>query len=221
MAKTVCKNCGHKNPSSASVCENCGNFLFEEPKPVSSGVSQTAPVVEQETQMQETEPGNMQAQPENTTSQQAPVTIKVSGGGILQQLSTLSGFAILGVFFVMEYMGFLLDAYYFVIFLALIFAVPTLLRKVGSVITFSGLNFSFRNSGSADMYPLTEVDNVKIDQYNRVDQTMTINFRDSRPPLQVEFNSIMAFRSVIVAFSRRRIPIIPAGPTSNTGNAGP
>ena len=220
MAKVVCKNCGHKNPSSASVCANCGNFLFEDPKPVSSGLSQQATPNVEEPQMQETAPGNLPAQPENSSYSQTPVTIKVSGGGILQQLSTLSGFAILGIFFALEYLGLLLDFYYFIIFLVLIFAVPTLLRKVGSVVTFSSYGFTFRNSGNAEPYPLAEVENIKIDHYNRMDQAMTINFRDSRPPLQVEFNSIMAFRTVITAFIRRRIPIIPAGPQSNNSGTG-
>ena len=63
MAKVVCKNCGHKNPSSAAVCENCGSFMFEDPKPAGSGIAPSAPQnIEQEPQ-QATVPENSPSQP--------------------------------------------------------------------------------------------------------------------------------------------------------------
>lgn len=220
MAKVVCKNCGHKNPSSASVCENCGNFMFDEPQPVAPTITQNAPSNIQEQAVQDAAVTSPTTQDTGFASQQQPVAIKVSGSGALQQLSTLSGFIILGLFFLFEFMGYLLNFYYFLVFLVLIFVVPTLLRRAGSIVRFMGPDFAFRNSGSAESYPLMDVENIKINQYNRMDQMLTINFRENRPPLQVEFNSIMAFRSVVVAFSRRRIPIIPANAPTNANNAG-
>lgn len=220
MAKVICKNCGHKNPSSAAVCENCGSFMFEEPEPVGAGG--TAPVAQSTTQEppQAVEPQNYPSQPFDQSPQQAADTIRIAGSGLFQQLSTLVGFLILGVFFILEYMGYLLNFYYFIIFFVLIIAVPTLMRMATSVIKFSGPNFSFRGSSSQQSYSITDVENVTIDQYNRQDQTITINFKVNRPPLQVEFSSIAAFRSVIVAFSRRRIVVIPPSRTQNNPNSG-
>lgn len=212
MAKTVCKNCGHKNPASAAVCENCGSFMFEEPKQPSQQASTQAPpdyTQDEQEPEQETTPAS-QYYDDSSSSQQEPVTIKVSGGGAAQQFSTLSGFIILGAFFVLEYMGLLLNFYYFFVFLVLIFAVPTLIRRTTSVIRFNGYNFNFRNASVPESYPVSDIENVKIGQYDRMDQSLTINFKEGKTPLRVEFNSIMAFRSVVVAFSRRRIPIIPA-----------
>ena len=220
MAKVVCKNCGHKNPSSAAVCANCGSFMFEEPKPAGSG--STASVAQNTVQepQQEVEPPNFTPQPVDQSPQRAPETIRIAGSGILQQMSTLVGFLILGVFFVLEYMGYLLNFYYFIIFFVLIIAVPTLMRMATSVIKFTGPNFSFRGSSSQESYSITDVENVTIDQYNRQDQTITINFKVNRPPLQVEFTSIAAFRTVIVAFSRRRIVVIPPSRTQNNPDSG-
>ena len=220
MAKVVCKNCGHKNPSSAAVCENCGSFMFEEPKPATSANAPSAPQNVEPEPQQVGEQQSAPAGPFETSNQPAPETITVNGKGILQQLSTVIGFAILAIFFVLEYQGYLLSIYYFVIFLVLIIAVPTLLRMAASVIRFNGPNFSFRTSSSPGSYPLSDVENITIDRYNRQDQTMTINFKVNRPPLQVEFNSIMAFRSVIVAFSRRRIVVIPPSRTQNSSSSG-
>ena len=194
--------------------------MFEEPEPVGAGG--TAPVAQSTTQEppQAVEPQNYPTQPCDQSPQQAADTIRIAGSGVFQQLSTLVGFLILGVFFVLEYMGYLLNFYYFIIFFVLIIAVPTLMRMATSVIKFSGPNFSFRGSSSQQSYSITDVENVTIDQYNRQDQTITINFKVNRPPLQVEFTSIAAFRTVIVAFSRRRIVVIPPSRTQNNPNSG-
>ena len=219
MAKVVCKNCGHKNPSSAAVCENCGNFMFEDNQPAAPVASQTVQENVQEPEVQETVPANVAESVQQTVPERAPVTIKVSGGAATQQLSTLSGFAILAVFFVLEYMGFLQNIYYFFVFLVLIFVVPSLLRRIGSVIQFIGPDFKFRKSGNNETYPLMDVENIQINQYNRMDQIMTIHFRENRAPLQVEFNSMMTFGTVVTAFRRRRIPVLPANASANTQTA--
>ena len=219
MVKVVCKNCGHKNPSSAAVCENCGSFMFEEPKPAGSGSVSSVPQSTEQEPQQETEP-QYPSQSVDQPPQQTPETIRITGSGVLQQLSTLVGFLILGVFFVLEYMGYLLNMYYFVIFFVLIIAVPSLMRMATSVVKFNGPNFAFRDSPSSGSFEITDVENITIDQYNKQDQTMTINFKTNHPPLQVEFNSIATFRSVIVTFTRRRIVVIPMSRTQNSPDTG-
>ena len=220
MAKVVCKNCGHKNPSSAAVCENCGSFMFEDPKPAVSGTAPSAPQnIEQEPQ-QVTVPDNSPPQPVDQAPRQAPETIRVTGSGILQQMSTFVGFLILGVFFILEYNGYLSNMYYFLIFFVLILAVPTLMRTATSVVKFNGPNFTFRGSANSGSYDIKDVENITIDQYNKQDQTMTINFKTNQPPLQVEFNSVTTFRSAIVAFTRRRIVVIPMSRTQNSPGTG-
>ena len=210
MAKVVCKNCGHKNPSSAAVCENCGNFLFEDNRTAEPKLAEPTTEIDQEPAIQETTTTNV-AEPEQTVyPEKTPVTIRINGGGAAQQLSTLSGFAILAAFFALEYLGILRDYYYFFVFLVLIFAVPTLLRRVGSVVQFYGPDFRFKNAENNESYPLMDVENIQINQYNRMDQILTIHFRENKTPLQVEFNSMLTFGSVITAFRRRRIPVIPA-----------
>ncbi len=216
MAKVVCKNCGHKNPSSAAVCANCGNFLFEDNRPAAPEMSQTDQESVPEPEIQETDSANVVEPVQPTGPERTPVNIKINGGGALQQLSTLSGFVILAIFFGLEYSGYLGSYYYFFIFLVLIFAVPSLLRRFGSVIRFVGPDFTFRNTGSNETYPLMDVENIQINQYTRMDQIMTIHFRENRNPLQVEFNSMMTFGAVVTAFRRRRVPILPVNAQSNT-----
>ena len=220
MAKVVCKNCGHKNPSSAAVCENCGSFMFEDPKPAVSGSAPSAPQnIEQEPQ-QATEPDSYPSQSVDQSPKQAPETIRVTGSGVLQQMSTFVGFIILGVFFILEYNGYLSNMYYFLIFFVLILAVPTLMRTATSVVKFNGPNFTFRGSPNSGSYDIKDVENITIDQYNKQDQTMTINFKTNQPPLQVEFNSVTTFRSAIVSFTRRRIVVIPMSRTQNSPGTG-
>ena len=167
MAKVVCKNCGHKNPSSAAVCENCGSFMFEDPKPAGSGSAPSAPQnIEQEAE-QATVPENSLPQPVDQAPRQAPETIRVAGSGILQQMSTFVGFIILGVFFILEYNGYLSNMYYFLIFFVLILAVPTLMRTATSVVKFNGQNFTFRGSANSGSYDIKDVENITIDQYNK------------------------------------------------------
>lgn len=197
--------------------------MFDDPKPATQAVNQPAPDDNQEQPEEvetEVQPAQMQDESNSGYGARAPETIKVSGGGLAQQMSTFSGFIILGIFLVLEFLGFLLNFYYFLLFLVLIFVVPTAIRRSTSVIQFTGQDFLFKHTGSADTYPLMDIENVKIDHYNRMDQTLTINFREGRPPLQVEFNSFVAFRSVLTAFNRRRIPILNSMAQSNAQRQG-
>ena len=120
----------------------------------------------------------------------------------------------------LEYNGYLSNMYYFIIFFVLILAVPTLMRTATSVVKFSGPNFTFRGSPNSASYDIKDVENITVDQYNKQDQTLTINFRTNQPPLQVEFNSVTTFRSAIVSFTRRRIVVIPMNRTQNSPDSG-
>lgn len=209
MAKTTCKNCGHKNPSSAAVCTKCGSFLFDEPVQTPSQTTQVAPAQNTD------EPEVIET--EATPYQGRIDTIKVAAGNSTQWISMIVGFALFAVFLVLSY-TITLPSYSIYIFLVMIFVLPSLMRRSSMGVKFTPGGFSFPKTGNEEFFQFSSIDSVRIGMYDRSQQTLTLNFKDEHVPVKVDFRSIMVFRSFITALSRRRITIVPYG-QQNTGTA--
>lgn len=208
MAKVVCKNCGHKNPMSASVCTNCGNFLFEEP--VSSPTVSAPPQVTAPSGYEEQQDQSGQEEPvQETSSYTGPsesITVKTGSGS--QALSTMGGFGVLAVILGLEYTNIIvLPSYAFWGFLLLIFVLPSVTRRYGSGVRFTTYGFSFPKAENKETFAYDNIETVVLDRYTRNDQAITLKFKQDHNPVQVDFNSIMTFNTLIRTFNRRRIPI--------------
>lgn len=210
MAKVVCNNCGHKNPSSAASCSNCGSFLVDDvPKNNYQPVSNDQP----EEQVQDSSPSAMESGTELETVETQPYngpveTVKVPGGNSSQWLGMLSGFAVLGAFLVMQYMGVPLPSYSIYIFLALIFVLPTLLRRSTSSIRYNPAGFSIPDKPELAPVSYENIMDAKLGLYSRYEQSVTLHFKNSDPALKMDFTSMMNFRTFIVSLNRRRIPLL-------------
>lgn len=213
MAKIVCKNCGQKNPSYAAACSNCGNFLVDEPTGGSSTPAreiheENAPEsIEQTVATQTTDEEEEEPEQETTTYTGRAETISVTSGNSRQYLSMIVGFAIFGAFIVLYYIVKNIPDYSLFIFMVLIFVVPTYIRRGASGVKFSAGGFSFPKTDNEEMFAYTDIENVKVGKYDKYDQSLTLFFKENHAPVKVNFRSFMAFRSLIVALNRRRVPI--------------
>lgn len=205
MAKTVCKSCGHKNPASAAVCSNCGNFLFEEPEQPRQTVAET---VQEDNTQQETESPEAVTpeivQPKETGSEE---TILVKGGNSSQWIGMASAFGILMIFVVIQYLGYSLPSYYIYVFLALIFLLPSALRKLGTSVKFTQQDFFIPGETKNVTIEYDDIMSVKIGPYSRASQSLTIFFKNDKPGIILDFHSFTNFRTVVMMLNRRRIPV--------------
>ncbi len=206
MAKVVCNNCGHKNPSSAASCAKCGSFLVDD-------VPQTNEQPVMGVQTEESEQPQMESEHNQENVEARPYegrveTVKVPGGNSSQWIGMVSGFAVLGAFLVLEYLGIPLPSYSIYIFLVLIFILPSLLRRSTSVIKFNQAGFSIPSKPELNPVSFENIMDAKLGAYTRYEQTVTLYFKNSDPALKLDFTSMMNFRSFIVMLNKRRIPIL-------------
>lgn len=215
MAKIVCKNCGQKNPSSAAACSNCGNFLIDEPMQAAKAPVQAI----QEENLPQDSPSEQVNQEVETRPYEGRVeTINISGGKSSQWLGMGSGFAILAVFIGLEYSGVSLPSYSTYAFLALIFVLPSLLRRFTQAIKFNSTGFTIPKSNPPASFEFENIMNVKLGPYDRRDQSLTIYFKEEIPAVRMDFSSMFNFRNFVMMLSKRRIPIVPQNsPTEDAG----
>lgn len=214
MAKTVCKNCGHKNPASAAVCSNCGNFLFEEP--AQPQVQATDTSREEVPQQEDESPATVTpdvVEPQVTGREE---TILVKGGNMSQWIGMVSAIGILLAFMVIQYSGYTLPAYSIYVFLALIFLLPSALRKLGSTIKYTQTYFVVASDNRNVTFQYEDIMNVRLGQYGRASQSLTLFFKDDKPAVILDFHSFTNFRSLVMMLTRRRIPVSRADRSNMT-----
>lgn len=219
MAKVVCKNCGHKNPSSAASCSNCGSFLYDNsPQSSPQPDNNFQPVDMQQPAVQDEQPAGetVEAKPYD-----GPVeTVKIAGGNTTQWLGMISSFLVLMVFFGLEFAGVSMPTYTIYVFIALIFLLPAILRTSNRSIRYSSMGFSIPDKPEIAPVDYSNIMNATLGPYTRYEQSVTLFFKNSDPALKMVFNSLMNFRTFIVAMSRRRIPIMRANAAPSTEQAG-
>ena len=203
VAKIVCKKCGHKNPASAVSCSNCGSFLVPETGVNISADSTvaTAPTFPK-FRVSEQEPAQSSSQSGSTTE-----AIEVMSSNSAQTLALLIALVVFVIFIYFEY-TISLPWYYFYFFLVLIFLIPTVLRRSASGVRFTNTGFYFPKSTSQEIFPYGSISYLRIGDYDRVQQSLTLNFNEQRPPVRVEFRSMSMFRLFLGMMNRRRILIL-------------
>lgn len=209
MAKIVCKNCGTKNQSSAAVCSNCGNFLFDEPVQTPQAVTES---IQEENTPQSEVTSNVAAEAtEQETRTYTPTgneeTILVKGGNSAQWIGMASAFGILAVFLGLTYVGFSLPTYTTYIFIVLIFVLPSALRKLSTSVKFTGTGFMIPGENQNVNFNFEDIMNVTLGQYNRGSQSLTLFFKGEQPAVTLDFHSFNNYRTLVMMFNRRRIPV--------------